>query len=300
MRSRHDLVVQAPVLELDLPFANCLGRGKVREIYELGDDLLLVATDRISAFDVVMAEGIPGKGRVLTETTAFWLEMLKDVCPNHMLSTDVDAWPEVPAEYREVLRGRAMRCRRCEPLPVEWVVRGYLTGGGWKDYQRDQAVSGIALPAGLQHASQFPEPILTPSTKAESGHDVPISFEKVVEMIGEPIATAARDAALTLYRRGAEHARSRGIVIADTKFEFGMLGGELVLIDECLTPDSSRFWPADEVTPGGKPTSFDKQFLRNWLLETDWDQTPPPPALTPEVIAATAATYTDIQKRLTA
>jgi len=291
--------VNAPVLELDLPFAKCLGRGKVREIYELGSDLLLVATDRISAFDVVMAEGIPGKGRVLTETTAFWLQMLKDVCPNHMLSMDVDAWPEVPAEYRDVLRGRAMRCRRCEPLPVEWVVRGYLTGGGWKDYQRDQAVSGVALPAGMQHASQFDEPILTPSTKAETGHDMPISYEAVVAMIGEPIAAAARDAALTLYRRGAEYARTRGIVIADTKFEFGMLDSKLVLIDECLTPDSSRFWPAEEVAPGGKPTSFDKQFLRNWLLETEWDQTPPPPPLTEEVIAATATTYADIQRRLT-
>ncbi|MFT7536116.1 MAG: phosphoribosylaminoimidazole-succinocarboxamide synthase [Hyphomicrobiaceae bacterium] len=291
--------MNAPVLALDLPFAECLGRGKVREIYELGSDLMLVATDRISAFDVVMAEGIPGKGRVLTETTAFWLQLLKDVVPNHMLSMDVDAWPEVPAEYRDVLRGRAMRCRRCVPLPVEWVVRGYLTGGGWKDYQRDQAVSGIALPAGLLHASQFDEPILTPSTKADTGHDIPISYQQVVEMIGEPIAAAARNAALMLYRRGAEYARTRGIVIADTKFEFGMLDSELVLIDECLTPDSSRFWPADEVKPGGKPTSFDKQFLRNWLLETGWDQTPPPPPLTDEVVKATASTYAEIQRRLT-
>jgi phosphoribosylaminoimidazole-succinocarboxamide synthase len=178
-------------------------------------------------------------------------------------------------------------------------VRGYLTGGGWKDYQRDQAVSGIALPAGLLHASQFDEPILTPSTKADTGHDIPISYQQVVEMIGEPIAAAARNAALMLYRRGAEYARTRGIVIADTKFEFGMLDSELVLIDECLTPDSSRFWPADEVKPGGKPTSFDKQYLRNWLLETGWDQTPPPPPLTDEVVKATASTYAEIQRRLT-
>ena len=233
-----------PVLALDLPFAECLGRGKVREIYQLGTDLLLVATDRISAFDVVMAEGIPGKGRVLTETTAFWLQLLADVCPNHMLSIDVDAWDDVPDNFRGLLRGRSMRCRRCQPLPVEWVVRGYLTGGGWKDYQQHGVVSGIQLPAGMQHASKFDQPILTPSTKAESGHDVPISFAEVVRMIGEPVATAARDAALALYQRGAEYAERRGIVIADTKFEFGLLDGQLVLIDECLTPDSSRFWPA--------------------------------------------------------
>ena len=291
--------VNEPVLALDLPFAKCLGRGKVREIYELSGDLLLVATDRISAFDVVMAEGIPGKGQVLTETTQFWLQLLGDVCPNHMLSVDVDAWPEVPSDYRDLLRGRAMRCRRCEPLPVEWVVRGYLTGSGWKDYQRDGAVSGVALPSGLQHASQFAEPILTPSTKAESGHDMPISFEAVVAMIGELVATAARAAALALYHRGAEYARTRGIVIADTKFEFGLLDGQLMLIDECLTPDSSRFWPAEEVTPGATPTSFDKQYLRNWLLSTGWDQTPPPPQLPADVVAATAATYAEIQRRLT-
>ena len=288
-----------PVLALDLPFAECLGRGKVREIYQLGTDLLLVATDRISAFDVVMAEGIPGKGRVLTETTAFWLQLLADVCPNHMLSIDVDAWDDVPDNFRGLLRGRSMRCRRCQPLPVEWVVRGYLTGGGWKDYQQHGVVSGIQLPAGMQHASKFDKPILTPSTKAESGHDVPISFAEVVRMIGEPVATAARDAALALYQRGAEYAERRGIVIADTKFEFGLLDGQLVLIDECLTPDSSRFWPAEEVAPGATPTSFDKQYLRNWLLSTGWDQTPPPPALPAEVVANTARTYAEIQRRLT-
>lgn len=294
--------VNEPVLALDLAFAECLGRGKVREIYALGDDLMLVATDRISAFDVVMAEGIPGKGQVLTETTAFWLELLRDVCPNHMLSCDVDAWPElssaVPEAARASLRGRAMRVRRCEPLPVEWVVRGYLTGSGWVDYQRDGAVSGVALPSGLQHASRFEQPILTPSTKADSGHDEPISFAKVVDLIGADIAVAARDAALALYRRGSEHAAARGIVIADTKFEFGLLDGQLILIDECLTPDSSRFWPAAEVVPGGKPTSFDKQYLRNWLLQTDWNKSPPPPALPDDVIQATAKTYRDIQTRL--
>lgn len=289
----------APTLTLDLPFAPRLGSGKVREIFALGDDLLLVATDRISAFDVVMGEGIPGKGRVLTETTTFWLEHLQDVVPNHLISTDVDAWPEVPADYRDLLRGRAMRCRRCEPLPVEWVVRGYLTGSGWIDYQRDGAVSGVPLPPGLQHASRFDQPILTPSTKAESGHDEPIDFERCVELVGRDLAEQARDAALMLYRRGNEHANARGIVIADTKFEFGLHEGRLTLIDECLTPDSSRFWPADEVRPGGKPTQYDKQHLRDWLLQQDWDKAPPAPKLPDAVVASTAATYRQIQERLT-
>jgi phosphoribosylaminoimidazole-succinocarboxamide synthase len=292
--------VNQPVLSVDLPFAKRLGRGKVREIFELGSDLLLVASDRISAFDVVMNEGIPGKGRVLTETSAFWFAQLADVVPNHLLSTDVDAWTDVPEQYKPLLRGRTMRCKKCKPLPVEWVVRGFLTGSGWKDYQRDGAVSGVVLAKGLQHASELEPPILTPSTKAETGHDEPISFARVVEMVGEPIAVQARDAALALYRKGREYARKRGIVIADTKFEFGTRDGELMLIDECLTPDSSRFWPAAEVVPGGNPTSFDKQYLRDWLTGTGWNKNPPPPTLPPDVIAKTAATYADIQKRLTA
>jgi phosphoribosylaminoimidazole-succinocarboxamide synthase len=295
----HDRSVNAPVLSVDLPFAELVGRGKVRDVYRLGDDLLLVATDRISAFDVVMHEGIPGKGRILTETAAFWLRHLADICPNHLLSTDVDAWPEVPAEYKDLLRGRTMRCVRAEPLPVEWVVRGYLTGAGWIDYQREQMVSGVRLPAGLQHASRLDPPILTPSTKAVSGHDEPIDFDRVVALVGEATAVAARRAALALYAAGSEHARRRGIVIADTKFEFGLRDGHVLLIDECLTPDSSRFWPAEEVRPGARPTSFDKQYLRDWLLATKWDKTPPPPALPPEFVAKTAATYREIQRRLT-
>ncbi len=294
------IVAVQPLLSLDLPFARRLGRGKVREIFELNGDLLLVASDRISAFDVVMNEGVPGKGRVLTETSAFWFKLLRQVVPNHLLSTDVDAWPDVPAQFKERLRGRTMRCQKCQPLPVEWVVRGYLTGSGWKDYRKDGAVSGVVLAKGLQHASELDPPILTPSTKAESGHDEPISFARVVEMVGERVAVQARDAALALYRTGREYARQRGIVIADTKFEFGLRDGRLLLIDECLTPDSSRFWPADEVRPGGNPTSFDKQYLRDWLTSTGWNKTPPPPALPPEVVAKTAATYAEIQRRLTA
>ncbi len=290
--------VNAPVLSIDLPFGKRLGRGKVREIFEHHGDLLLVASDRVSAFDVVMHEGIPDKGRVLTETSAFWFKLLADVVPNHLLSTDVDSWDDIPAASKPLLRGRTLRCKKCQPLPVEWVVRGYLTGSGWSDYQRDGVVSGIKLPAGLLHASQLEPPILTPSTKAASGHDEPISFARVVELVGDKVAHAARDAALNLYRKGRDYAAQRGIVIADTKFEFGLRDGQLLLIDECLTPDSSRFWPANEVRPGGTPTSFDKQYLRNWLLSTGWNKTPPPPTLPTEVVDKTRATYLEIQRRL--
>ncbi|MEM7199390.1 MAG: phosphoribosylaminoimidazolesuccinocarboxamide synthase [Planctomycetota bacterium] len=287
------------VLTTDLPFARCLGRGKVRDLYELGDDLLIVTTDRISAFDVVMDVGIPGKGAVLTQLSAFWFEHLRDVVPHHLLATDVDAMPDVPVEFRPLLRGRTMRCRKAAPLPVEWVVRGYLTGSGWKDYQRDQAVSGVPLPPGLQHASAIEPAILTPSTKAASGHDEPASFAQVVETVGAPLAGRARDVALELFRRGRAHAASRGIVIADTKFEFGTIDGDLVLIDECLTPDSSRFWPAEEVAPGARPTSLDKQLLRNHLETLAWDKAPPPPPLPGEIVQETAATYASILSRLT-
>jgi len=292
-------VTATPVLSTDLTWAEKLGTGKVRDIYALGDDLLLVTSDRISAFDVVMDRGIPGKGEVLTQVSAFWFRLLANTIPNHMLSVDVDSWDDVPASDRDLLRGRTMRCKRCEPLPVEWVVRGYLTGSGWKDYQRDGAVSGVALPAGMQHASAIEPAILTPSTKAETGHDEPISFEQAVDLVGRDIATQARDAALALYAAGRDYAAQRGIVIADTKFEFGLSDGSLMLIDECLTPDSSRFWPADEVRPGGKPTSYDKQVLRDWLSTLDWDKQPPPPALPDDVVDATAATYADIRRRLT-
>ena len=296
----HDRGVSTPpVQSIELPFARRLGRGKVRDIFELGGDLLLVASDRISAFDVVMNEPIPGKGRVLTETSAFWFEKLRDVCPNHVLSTDVDAWRDVPAQYRELLRGRTMRCKKCQPLPVEWVVRGYLTGSGWKDYQKDGAVSGVVLPKGLQHASELDPPILTPSTKAETGHDEPISFARVVELVGEKVAKQARDAALQLYRKGREFAKTRGIVIADTKFEFGLREGQLVLIDECLTPDSSRFWPQDQYRVGSNPPSLDKQFVRDWLDSVRFNHQPPAPVLPDEVVARTREKYVEAYERLT-
>jgi phosphoribosylaminoimidazole-succinocarboxamide synthase len=290
-------MADTPVLSTDLPLQR-LRRGKVRDLYALGDDLLLVATDRVSAFDVVMAEGIPGKGRVLTSLSKFWFRHLANVVPNHLLETDVEAMPEIPAAHRAALRGRVMRCRRAQPLPVEWVVRGYLTGSGWQDYQAGGAVSGVALPAGLRHAEQLEPAILTPSTKAASGHDEPIPFARVIELVGRDVAERARAAALALYARGRDHARERGIVIADTKFEFGLRDGELLLIDECLTPDSSRFWPAVEVRPGARPTSFDKQVLRDYLLSTGWNRRPPPPALPAEVIARTAQTYREIHDRL--
>lgn len=290
---------QDVVLATHFDFATRLGSGKVRDLYELGGDLLLVTTDRISAFDVVMKEGIPGKGRVLTQVAAFWFGSLADVVPNHLLSTDVDAWDDVPAAAKPILRGRTLRCRKARPLPIEWVVRGYLTGSGWKDYQRSGVVSGVALPGGLQHASQIEPAILTPSTKAESGHDEPISFERAAELIGREVAVKARDTALALYERGRAYAAGRGIVIADTKFEFGVGDTGLMLIDECLTPDSSRFWPAGEVAPGASPTSFDKQVLRDWLAALDWNREPPPPTLPQEVVQKTARTYAEIARLLT-
>lgn len=290
---------QDVVLATHFDFATRLGSGKVRDLYELGGDLLLVTTDRISAFDVVMKEGIPGKGRVLTQVSAFWFGHLADVVPNHLLSTDVDAWDDVPASAKPILRGRTLRCRKARPLPIEWVVRGYLTGSGWKDYQRSGVVSGVALPGGLQHASQIEPAILTPSTKAESGHDEPISFERAAELIGREVAVKARDTALALYERGRAYAAGRGIVIADTKFEFGVGDTGLMLIDECLTPDSSRFWPAGEVAPGASPTSFDKQVLRDWLAALDWNREPPPPTLPQEVVQKTARTYAEIARLLT-
>ncbi len=290
--------MQAPVLTTDLPLPS-LGRGKVRDLYALGDDILIVTTDRVSAYDVVMDQGVPGKGIVLTAVSTFWFEQLGDVVPHHLITADVEAMTEIPAEFHDQLRGRVMRCRRVQPLPVEWVVRGYLTGSGWADYQRSGRVSGVQLAEGLQHASAIEPAILTPSTKAAEGdHDEPISFEQVQELVGPEIAAQGRDAALALYQRGRDYARQRGIVIADTKFEFGMADGTLMLIDECLTPDSSRFWPADEVRPGGKPTSYDKQVLRDYLQTLDWNKQPPPPQLPDEVVRQTAQTYTDIRRRL--
>jgi phosphoribosylaminoimidazole-succinocarboxamide synthase len=273
--------------------------GKVRDIYAVGDDqLLMVTSDRLSAFDVVMAETIPDKGKVLTAMSAFWFEVLGDVVGNHLVSTDV---ADLPAEVRDVpgLAGRIMLCRRAEMLPIECIVRGYLSGSAWKEYRTSGTMHGTELPAGLRESDQLPEPVFTPSTKAEEGHDENISFERAVELVGEDVATRARDVSLELYRRGAELARERGIIIADTKFELGFVDGELVVCDEVLTPDSSRFWPVDRWEPGSTPPSFDKQPVRDYLDGLDWDKQPPPPPLPAEVVEATSRRYVEAYERIT-
>jgi phosphoribosylaminoimidazole-succinocarboxamide synthase len=276
-----------------------LASGKVRDIYDAGDDrLLMVTSDRLSAFDVVMAEPIPDKGRVLTAMSAFWFDHLADIVPGHLISTDLADLPEGAQDAS--LAGRVMLCRRAEMLPIECIVRGYITGSAWKEYKASGTMHGSALPEGLQESDRLPEPVFTPSTKAEVGdHDENVSFEKAVELVGADLAERARAVSLELYRRGAEWAAARGIIIADTKFELGLVDGELVLADEVLTPDSSRFWPADEWVPGTTPPSFDKQPVRDFLDGLDWDKTPPPPALPQEVVDASAARYREAYERIT-
>ena len=288
--------VSHPWPDLGLPH---LSSGKVREIYDAGGGrLLLVTSDRISAFDVVMEEPIPEKGRVLTAMTAFWSDELGDVAPTHLIATDPDDLPE-PANHPS-LAGRAMLCRRADMLPIECIVRGHLSGSAWKEYRSSGTVHGEPVPSGLQESDRLPEPVFTPSTKAEAGaHDENISFAAAVDLVGREVAEQARDMCLELYRRGAARAAERGIVIADTKFELGFAGDDLIVCDEILTPDSSRFWPADAVTPGKTPPSFDKQPLRDHLEATGWDQKPPPPRLPQEVVDATSARYVDAYERVT-
>ena len=282
--------------EIELPH---IYSGKVRDIYDAGDDrLLMVTSDRISAFDVVMREPVPGKGRVLTAMTAFWLDQLREVAGSHLLSTDVADFP-AGARGPDVA-GRGMLCRRAEMLPVECIVRGYLSGSAWKEYRTSGTMHGTELPTGLRESDALPEPVFTPSTKAEIGlHDENITFERAVELIGADVAERARAISLELYRRGAAWALERGIVIADTKFELGFIDGELVVCDEVLTPDSSRFWPADAVVPGSTPPSFDKQPVRDYLDGLDWDKAPPPPPLPAEVVDASAARYREAYERIT-
>jgi phosphoribosylaminoimidazole-succinocarboxamide synthase len=273
--------------------------GKVRDIYAVGDDrLLMVTSDRLSAFDVVLAEPIPHKGRVLTAMSAFWFEALGDVVGNHLLSTDVADLPAEARESEDDLAGRVMLCRKAEMLPVECIVRGYLSGSAWKEYRTSGTMHGQALPAGLAESDQLPEPVFTPSTK-DDVHDVNISFAAAAELLGEQLADQVRDVSVELYSRGAALARERGIIIADTKFELGLVEGELVLCDEVLTPDSSRFWPVDGWTPGATPPSFDKQPVRDYLETLAWDKTPPPPPLPPEVVAATSDRYREAYERIT-
>lgn len=271
--------------------------GKVRDIYDLGDQLLLVSTDRISAFDWVLPSGIPDKGRVLTQIAAFWFDRLGE--PNHLISVDIDQM-DLPADAdRASLAGRSTLCRKTKVVPIECVVRGYLAGSGWKEYQQSGTVCGIQLPDGLTECDKLPEPIFTPSTKAESGHDENISFEQMVEVVGQDVAEELQRRSLDIFQRGTEYAQGRGIIIADTKFEFGEVGGQLLLIDEVLTPDSSRFWPADQYQPGQGQPSFDKQFVRDWLSATDWDKNSPPPALPEEIVIKTRAKYVEAYEQLT-
>lgn len=281
-----------PLLDTNLPGYKLRARGKVRDIYEDQDRLLIVATDRISAFDYILATGIPDKGRVLTQMTLFWLDFLKGVVPNHLLSTDVSA---LPPEFE----GRSMWVKKAQMFDVECVARGYLSGSGWKDYVRTGALCGIPLPAGLRESDALPEPIFTPATKAQSGHDENIAFETVVNLIGAETASRLRDLTLTIYKKAAEYARSRGIIIADTKFEFGVVDGQIILADEVLTPDSSRFWPAETYSPGGAQPSYDKQFVRDYLESIKWNKQPPAPALPEDVARRTSEKYKDAYRTLT-
>ena len=275
-------------------------RGKVRDIYDLGDMLLLVASDRISAFDVILPTLIPDKGKILTELSVYWFDVIKDIIPHHLITTDVDQFPAACQPHKAKLEGRSMLVKKCTPAPVECIVRGYLVGSGWKDYQHNGSVCGIPLPKGLVEASRLDEPIFTPSTKAPVGaHDVNITFDEMVTKVGRMRAEKMRDATVAIYGRARELAEKKGIIIADTKFEYGFEGNEVILIDEVLTPDSSRFWPMDGYKPGKTPDSFDKQFVRDYLVNLPWDMKSPPPELPPEIVKKTQEKYREALKRLT-
>ncbi|MFK4764531.1 phosphoribosylaminoimidazolesuccinocarboxamide synthase [Desulfobaculum sp. SPO524] len=276
-------------------------RGKVRDIYDLAEDrLLIVTTDRMSAFDVIMNEPIPFKGVILNQITMFWMEMFKNIVPNHLIASDVADFPDALAPYAEELEGRAVIVKKAKPLPIECIVRGYITGSGWKDYQRTGSVCGYPLPDGLQESEKLPEPLFTPSTKAELGeHDENITLTQARDLIGADLLDKVQTTSLEIYSRARDFAAEKGILIADTKFEFGMVDGHLTLIDEVLTPDSSRFWPMQGYAPGVTQPSFDKQYLRDWLSKQDWDKTPPPPTLTDEVIEKTGAKYAEAYQHLT-
>jgi phosphoribosylaminoimidazole-succinocarboxamide synthase len=286
------------ILTCNLPGIPKIRSGKVREIYDLGESLLFVATDRISAFDCVLPTPIPKKGAVLCQLSAFWFKRFGFV-PNHVISSDVSEFPEKLQPFADQLRGRSMIVKKAQPLAVECIVRGYLVGSGWKEYQQSRSVCGIPLPEGLQQAQQLPETLFTPSTKADTGHDMNISWEECVKIVGEEVAKKVRDYSIRIYEEARAYAATKGIIVADTKFEFGLLDGEVVWIDECLTPDSSRFWPADQYATGSNPPSYDKQFVRDYLETLDWDKTPPAPGLPEEVVAKTSEKYLDAFERLT-
>ena len=293
----------APLLETSLAGLTLHRRGKVRDVYEVGNDLLIVTTDRISAFDYVLGSGIPDKGKVLTQLSAFWFERMGDLVPHHLIAADVARFPEALRGHASVLEGRSMLVRRTEPVPVECVARGYLSGSGWKEYQQTGSVCGVALPAGLRESDRLPEPIFTPATKAESGHDINISEAEAGRLIGAPLIARLKALTLEIYRRGTVHAESKGIIIADTKFEFGLVGAgdpatDVVLIDEVLTPDSSRFWPMDRYEPGHGQPSFDKQFVRDYLEEIRWNKQPPVPSLPDDVVRRTRDKYVEAYRLL--
>ena len=302
----HDSIV----LDTNLSGLTLARRGKVRDVYDLGDTLLIVASDRISAFDYVLGSGIPDKGKVLTQLSAFWFERLGDLTSHHLLSIDVDDFPSAARRHKDVLRGRSMLVRKTQPVPIECVARGYLSGSGWKDYQKTSAVCGVALPHGLKESSRLPSPIFTPATKAESGHDENISEAQAGDIVGKDLVDRLRELTLAIYARAVAHAETRGIIIADTKFEFGLASTtaagiskgdepELILIDEVLTPDSSRFWPRDQYAPGRGQASFDKQFVRDYLEQINWNKQPPVPSLPDDVVQRTRAKYVEAYRLIT-
>ena len=287
-----------PLLKIDLPGITKVKSGKVREVFDLGEHLLFVASDRISAFDCVMPNGIPRKGEVLTQISHFWFDQTEQLVPNHRVGRSGEL-PAQLASFSGSLARRSMVVKKAQPLAIECIVRGYLSGSGWKEYKKQGTVCGIKLPAGLRESDELPEPIFTPSTKAETGHDENISFDEAVKIEGAAVAEKVRELSLKIYKQARDYARQRGIIIADTKFEFGKFGGELILIDEVLTPDSSRFWPADQYKPGQGQPSFDKQFVRDYLETLDWDKTPPAPALPADIVAKTQAKYLEAYEQLT-
>jgi phosphoribosylaminoimidazole-succinocarboxamide synthase len=287
------------LLESNLPGVERYARGKVRDVYNAGQNLLIIATDRISAFDYILATGIPDKGRVLTQLSVFWFDFLRDATPTHFLTADCDAYPAPLSQFRDQLQGRSMLVKRARMIEVECVARGYLSGSGWKEYRERGTVCGIRLPAGLKESDKLPEPIFTPATKAQTGHDENVSFHRVVDLVGGDLASRLRDLTLAIYRRASEYAAGRGVIIADTKFEFGFVGDQLVLADEVLTPDSSRFWPAETWRPGGPQPSYDKQYVRDYLESIHWNKQPPAPGLPAEVAAKTSEKYRDAYRALT-
>ncbi|MCX6776025.1 MAG: phosphoribosylaminoimidazolesuccinocarboxamide synthase [Candidatus Micrarchaeota archaeon] len=287
------------VLKTDLKGVKLFSRGKVRDTYDLKDRLLMIATDRISAFDVVLPNGIPYKGAVLTQLSLFWFNYTKDIIPNHVITADVSKFPEEVKKFSDMLKGRSMLVKKAKPLPAEFVVRGYLSGSGWKDYMQTGKVCGIELPKGMRESEQLPEPIFTPATKAVTGHDLNITQEELAKLVGKDIADRLRDASITIYKKASEKARKRGIIIADTKFEFGMLSDKLIITDEMLTPDSSRFWSASSYSPGGPQKSFDKQPVRDYLESIGWNKQPPAPVLPPEVVEGTTKRYIDAYEIMT-